>query len=121
MAALTILLGENWALRLVTAVKILFVVVFEVTAHISASSAFLGYFCNEMSRLEPRKHSPAKVFAEFTSMGENEGVNPEKMDSKLEGTFDNRREIQIFETGEVTLPPDKAKVSIVCSNTKVSD
>lgn len=74
-----------------------------------------------MSRLEPRKLSPTKVFAEFTSMGENEGVNPERMDSKLEGAFDNRREIQIFETGEVTLPPDKAKVSIVCSNTKVSD
>ena len=44
MAALTILLRENWALRLVTAVKILFVVVFEVTAHISASSAFFGIF-----------------------------------------------------------------------------
>lgn len=73
-----------------------------------------------MSRLEPRNHIPAKVFAQFTSMGENEGVIPKSKDSKLEGAFENRREIQISETGEVNLPPDKAKVSIVCSNAKES-
>lgn len=60
------------------------------------------------------------MFAQFTSMGENEGVIPKSTDSKLEGAFESRREIQISETGEVNLPPDKAKVSIVCSNAKVS-
>ena len=76
---------------------------------------------HKMSRLESRKHSPAKVFAQFTSSGENEGENQAKTDCKHEGASENRREIQISETGEVTLPPDKAKVSIVCSNAKVSE
>lgn len=74
-----------------------------------------------MSRFESKKHSPAQVFAQFTSSGENEGANEGKTECKHEGGFENRREIQITETGEVSLPPDKAQVSIVCSNTKVSD
>ena len=74
-----------------------------------------------MSRFESKKHSPAQVFAQFTTSGEIEGVHEGKTESKHEGAFENRREIQITETGEVSLPPDKAKVSIVCSNTKVSD
>ena len=77
---------------------------------------------NEMSRLESKKYSPAQVFAQFTSAGENERANEGKLtETKHEGAFENRREIQVTETGEVSLPPDKAKVSIVCSNTKVSD
>lgn len=76
---------------------------------------------NEMSRFESKKHSPAQVFAQFTSSAENERANEGITESKHEGAFENRREIQITETGEVSLPPDKAKVSIVCSNTKVSD
>ena len=74
-----------------------------------------------MSRFESKKHSPAQVFAQFTSSGENERANEGKTETKHEGAFENRREIQITETGEVSLPPDKAKVSIVCSNTKVRD
>ena len=75
-----------------------------------------------MSRFESKKYSPAQVFAQFTSAGENERANEGKLtESKHEGAFENRREIQITETGEVSLPPDKAKVSIVCSNSKVSD
>jgi len=74
-----------------------------------------------MSRFESKKHSPAQVFAQFTSSGEMEGVHEGKSECKHEGTFENSRQIQITETGEASLPPDKAKVSIVCSNTKVSD
>ena len=73
-----------------------------------------------MSRLEPRKQSPAQVFAQFTSSGENEGTTGAKTECKHEVASDNRREIQITESGEVTLPPDKARVSIICSNAKVS-
>jgi len=73
-----------------------------------------------MSRFESKKHSPAQVFAQFTSSVENERANEGVPERKHEGAFENRREIQITETGEVSLPPDKAKVSIVCSNTKVS-
>lgn len=73
-----------------------------------------------MNRFESKKHSPAQVFAQFTSSGENERANETKTEGKHEGAFENRREIQITETGEVSLPPDKAKVSIVCSNAKVS-
>lgn len=73
-----------------------------------------------MSRFESKKHNPAQVFAQFTSSGENERANEGKTETKHEGAFENRREIQITETGEVSLLPDKAKVSIVCSNTKES-
>lgn len=73
-----------------------------------------------MSRLESKKHSPAQVFAQFTSSGENEGPNGAKTECKHEGVCDNRREIQITESGEASLPPDKARVYIVCSNAKVS-
>ena len=73
-----------------------------------------------MNRFESKKHTPAQVFAQFTSAGENERANETKTECKHEGAFENRREIQITETGEVSLPPDKAKVSIVCSNAKVS-
>lgn len=74
-----------------------------------------------MSRFESKTHNPAQVFAQFTSSGENEHANQGKTETKHEGAFENRREIQITETGEVSLLPDKAKVSIVCSNTKVRD
>jgi len=74
-----------------------------------------------MSRFESKKHSPAQVFAQFTSSGEMEGDHGGKSECKHEGTFENSRQIQITEAGEASLPPDKAKVSIVCSNTKVSD
>ena len=76
-----------------------------------------------MNRLESKKHSPAQVFAQFTSTSEREGIPGAKTNCKHEGEYpsDNRREIQITESGEVSLPPDKARVSIVCSNAKVSD
>lgn len=93
MVVFMILFGENWVLRLVIVVKILFVVVFEVIVYILVFLVFLGYFCYEMSWLEFRKYSLVKVFVEFILMGENEGVNLEKMDLKFEGVFDNRWEI----------------------------
>ena len=76
-----------------------------------------------MNRLESKKHSPAQVFAQFTSASESEGIPGAKTNCKHSGEYasDNRREIQITESGEVSLPPDKARVSIVCSNAKVSD
>ena len=74
----------------------------------------------KMSRLESKKHSPAQVFAQFTSSAQNEGTTGAKSECKHDGASDNRREIQITESGEVSLPPDKARVSIVCSNAKVS-
>ena len=75
-----------------------------------------------MSRLDPRYFSPAQVFAQFSSSGKNEGAAVGKTECKNDGsTPNNRREIQITETGEVSLPPDKARVSVVCSNAKVSD
>jgi len=82
-----------------------------------------GVFHQEMNRLESKKHSPAQVFAQFTSASESEGIPGAKTNCKHEGEYasDNRREIQITESGEVSLPPDKARVSIVCSNAKVSD
>lgn len=75
-----------------------------------------------MNRLESKKHSPAQVFAQFTSASESEGIPGAKTNCKHEGKYasDNRREIQITESGEVSLPPDKARVSIVCSNAKES-
>ena len=83
----------------------------------------LPVFYQEMNRLESKKHSPAQVFAQFTSTSEREGIPGAKTNCKHEGEYasDNRREIQITESGEVSLPPDKARVSIVCSNAKVSD
>ena len=82
-----------------------------------------GVFHQEMNRLESKKHSPAQVFAQFTSASESEGIPGAKTNCKHKGKYasDNRREIQITESGEVSLPPDKARVSIVCSNAKVSD
>ena len=74
-----------------------------------------------MNRLESKKHSPAQVFAQFTSGSKIEGVAAAKTNHEGEYASDNRREIQITESGEVSLPPDKARVSIVCSNAKVSD
>lgn len=73
-----------------------------------------------MSRLQSTKHSPAQVFAQFTSLGENEGENDAKPEREHGGVSDNRRQIQLTESGEVSLPPDKARVSIVCTNAKVS-
>ena len=73
-----------------------------------------------MSRLASKKHSPAQVFAQFTSPGENQDTSVSKTECKHEGASDNRREIQITESGEVSLPPDKARVSIVCTSAKVS-
>ena len=82
-----------------------------------------GVFHDEMNRLESKKHSPAQVFAQFTSASESEGIPGARINCKHEGEYasDNRREIQITESGEVSLPPDKARVSVVCSNAKVSD
>ena len=51
-----------------------------------------------MSRFESKKHSPAKVFAQFSSPGENEVANQAK--TEPEGAFENKREIQMTETGE---------------------
>ena len=73
-----------------------------------------------MNRLESKKHSPAQVFAQFTSASKIEGIPGAKTNHEGEYASDNRREIQITESGEVSLPPDKARVSIVCSNAKVS-
>lgn len=73
-----------------------------------------------MSRLSSKKHSPAQVFAQFTSAGENQDTSVAKTECKHEEASNNRREIQITESGEVSLPPDKARVSIVCTNAKVS-
>ncbi|XP_068755376.1 interleukin-1 receptor-associated kinase 1-binding protein 1 homolog [Montipora capricornis] len=73
-----------------------------------------------MSRLESKKHSPAHVFAQFSSLRENEGGNGANNGCKHEGSPGNRREIQITESGEVSLPPDMARVSIVCTNAKES-
>ena len=63
---------------------------------------------------------PAQVFAQFTNGNEKgEGhSSPSKERSSTEHGHASR-EIQITETGEVCLAPDKARVSIFCTMTKV--
>ena len=75
-----------------------------------------------MSRLDSRDFNPAQVYAQFTTSGKNESAVADKSECKHERVHqNNRREIQITETAEASLPPDKARVSVVCSNSKVSD
>lgn len=80
-----------------------------------------------MSVRGSRWFTPAQVFAQFSSANEKDSRDPTSPEGK-QGNQRNenettevhkRREIQITETGEVSLPPDKARVCIVCSNTKV--
>ena len=72
-----------------------------------------------MNRRDDKKHSPARVYAQFTSLDEKGSAIGANSECKHEGSLGNRREIQITESGEVSHPPDKARVSIVCTNAKV--
>ena len=66
--------------------------------------------------------NPAQVFAQFTTSGDKEAnhvsKNVDEAEKNPEHTSNNR-EIQITESAEVSLEPDRAKISIICANTKV--
>lgn len=69
--------------------------------------------------------NPAQVFAQFTTSGEKDAKNATRIkldeneeQQQLQQT--NRREIQITESAEVSLAPDRARVSVICANSKVS-
>lgn len=78
----------------------------------------------EMNSTLNKWFSPAQVFAQFTS---DEGKSSSSLEQRRKLANISKNEvlatlpeiIQIFESGEVTLVPDLAKVIIVCSNTKV--
>ena len=78
-----------------------------------------------MSNSNSRWFDPAQVFAQFTTgdgTGESRANAPKEQHSTntVTGRADgSNREIQITETGEVSLAPEKARVSIVCSIVKV--
>lgn len=70
--------------------------------------------------------NPAQVFAQFTTSSDKEGSNSptgrhgeKNTEENRKDGYNNRREIQITESAEISLPPDKAKVSITCVNSKV--
>lgn len=69
--------------------------------------------------------NPAQVFAQFTTSGEKDAkmsarkLNEDDDEDKHFQPTTNKREIQVTESAEVSLPPDKARVSIVCANSKV--
>lgn len=85
----------------------------------SSAGRILKAFSVEMNRRDDKKHSPARVYAQFTSLDEKGSAIGANSECKHEGSLGNRREIQITESGEVSHPPDKARVSIVCTNAKV--
>ena len=85
----------------------------------SGDDADLKAFSIDMNRRDDKKHSPARVYAQFTSLDEKGSAIGANSECKHEGSLGNRREIQITESGEVSHPPDKARVSIVCTNAKV--
>ena len=85
------------------------------TTPIRTAECILKAFSVEMNRRDDKKHSPARVYAQFTSVDEKESA----IGANSECKQGNRREIQITESGEVSHPPDKARVSIVCTNAKV--
>ena len=85
----------------------------------SSAGRILKAFSIEMNRRDDKKHSPARVYAQFTSVDEKGSAIGANSECKHEGSLGNRREIQITESGEVSHPPDKARVSIVCTNAKV--
>lgn len=89
------------------------------TTPIGAAKRILKAFSIGMNRRDDKKHSPARVYAQFTSVDEKESAIGANSGCKHEGSLGNRREIQITESGEVSHPPDKARVSIVCTNAKV--
>ena len=82
---------------------------------------------------------PAQVFAQFTSRDgktsnyyrDKKNIRANKSgtatgqvhhdlgETNVDSGVHNRDEIHIYESGEVSLPPDHAKVVIVCSNIKV--
>ena len=78
-----------------------------------------------MSCSNSRWTNPAQVFAQFTT-GSDKGEG-NASPSKERNTTDHgraehiagNREIQVTETGEVSLAPDKARVSVFCTMTKV--
>lgn len=89
------------------------------TTPIRTAECILKAFSVEMNRRDDKKHSPARVYAQFTSLDEKGSAIGANSECKHEGSMGKRREIQITESGEVSHPPDKARVSIVCTNAKV--
>ena len=82
--------------------------------------------CFEMNSEAKRWFYPAQVFAQFTSSGEKPAKFIDKQESSRENMANTAKDksiasdiIQIFETGEMTIAPDYAQVTIVCANVKV--
>ncbi|EDO32163.1 predicted protein [Nematostella vectensis] len=59
--------------------------------------------------------NPAEVYAQFTT-----GEEPEKREKATTNDKQDRKDIQITESAELSLAPDKARVLILCSSCKES-
>lgn len=86
---------------------------------------FYRHISIEMSCSGSKWFNPAQVFAQFTTSSDKEGSSSptgrhgEKSTEENRKDAHNKHEIQITESAEISLPPDKAKVSINCVNSKV--